>query len=190
MLCLVAALGCARAGAQSVTWTTNFYSVTGSNFREIRQSITESRPWKDSYDGDTKWRIQWSYQLNQTSGGCTCNSLITRTTITTTMPRWTPPADVLPEVKEQWTRYFTNLLQHEVGHARIGMAAATEIRRQIAQLAPADDCETLKKSIDEKARRIVDAHHAQDGIYDEQTNHGRPRDEPPFRVLPPNPRQY
>lgn len=126
-----------------------------------------------------------------TPGGCSCTGLRTTTTIATTMPRWLPPADVLPEVKEQWTHYFTNLLQHEVGHARIGMAAAAEVDRQIRQNSAASDCQTLKRTIDERANRIVEAHRAKDREYDQRTNHGRPTNGLPWRMRgPPGPRQY
>jgi predicted secreted Zn-dependent protease len=181
----------AAATAQTVHWTTNFYSVTGASFREIRQSIARSHPWKDGFDGDTQWRVQWSYQLTPTPNGCSCTSLRTTTTIVTTMPRWTPPAGVMPEVKEQWTRYFTNLLQHEVGHARIGIAAAAEVDRQVRQNSTASDCEILKRAIDERADRIVEAHRAKDREYDQRTNHGRPTNDPPWRTRGPRePRQY
>ena len=179
------------ASAQTFHWTTNFYSVTGANFREIRQSIARSRPWSDGFDGDTQWTVNWSYQLTPVPAGCVCTSLRTTTTIVTTMPRWLPPGDVLPEVKEQWTRYFTNLLQHEVGHARIGMAAAAEVDRQLRQNSTASDCQTLKQMIDERAERIVDAHRAKDREYDQRTNHGRPTNDPPWRTRGPRePRRY
>jgi predicted secreted Zn-dependent protease len=178
------------AHAQSIHWTTNFYSVTGADFREIRQSIASSRPWNDGFDGDTRWRINWSYQLTPTPSGCAYTGFRTTTTIVTTMPRWTPPTNVVPEVKEQWTRFFTNLMQHEVGHARIGMAAAAEINRQVLQIGGASDCEGMKREIDGLANRIVEIHHARDKEYDERTNHGRPTNEPPWRGRPPDRRQY
>ena len=168
--------------AQPVHWTTNFYSVTGSNFREIRQSIERSRPWKDSFDGDTRWTVGWNFNLTQTPAGCSFTSFRTTTTIVTTMPRWTPPPDIAPEVKGQWTRYFTNLLQHEVGHARIGMAAAAEVDKQIRQMTSTSDCETLRRAINERAERIVEEHRARDREYDRQTNHGRQTNDPPWRT--------
>jgi predicted secreted Zn-dependent protease len=181
----------AVASAQTIHWTTNFYSVTGANFREIRQSIATSHPWKDGFDGDTQWRVQWSYQLTPTPNGCSCTSFRTTTTITTTLPRWTPPDEVMPEVKEQWTRYFTNLMQHEAGHARIGMVAAAEVDRQVRQNSTASDCESLGKAINERAERIVENHRAKDREYDQRTNHGRPTNDPPWRARGPRePRRY
>ena len=157
----------------SVTWFTNFYSVTGANFREIRQSIGTSRPWRDDFDGDTRWEVNWRFTTVQFANGCTCSSYYTSVKITTTLPRWTPPADVLPEVKEQWTRYFTNLAQHELGHARFGLAAAAEVERRIASVGAQPDCAQLKQVISERANQAITEFRRREVEYDKNTNHGR-----------------
>ena len=160
--------------AQSpVVWTTNFYSVTGAHFREIRQSMARARPWKDSFDGDTRWEVQWRFNTVQSASGCACSGFSTTTRITTTLPRWTPPPDVLPEVKEQWTRYFTNLAQHEAGHARLGLAAAREVEKQIASVGAQADCVQLKQLINDRANQAVAEYRRREVEYDEQTDHGR-----------------
>jgi predicted secreted Zn-dependent protease len=155
-----------------VVWTTNYYSVTGASFREIRQSIAESRPWKDGFDGDTRWNVEWKFSLAEAASGCSCTSFSTTTKITTTLPRWQPPSDVLPPVKEQWTRYFTNLAQHEAGHARIGLAAATEVGKGISQTGAQPDCDQLKRTINERAGKVVDDYRAREKEYDRRTAHG------------------
>jgi predicted secreted Zn-dependent protease len=161
------------APAQIVQWTTNYYAVTGANFREIRQSIAASRPWQDSFDGDTRWTISWRFTAAPNASGCSCSSYSTTTKITTTMPRWTPPADVVPEVKERWTRYYTNLLQHETGHARLALAAAAEVRQRLSEIGVQPDCERLKNVIGERANRVVDDYRAREKEYDRRTDHGR-----------------
>ena len=162
-----------EARAQNfVVWTTNFYSVTGASFREIRRSIAASRPFQDGFDGDTRWNVDWKFTLADTGNGCSCTSFSTTTKIVTTLPRWTPPTNVFPEVKEQWTRYFTNLAQHEAGHARIGIAAATEVGRSISQSGAHPACEQLKRTINERAARIVDDYRAREKEYDRRTAHG------------------
>ena len=158
---------------RTVAWTTNFYSVTGTNFRDIRQSIASARPWRDDFDGDTRWEVTWRFTTVQFANGCTCSSFETSVKITTTLPRWTPPADVLPEVKEQWTRYFTNLAQHELGHARFGLAAAAEIERRIAGIGAQSDCAQLKQVINERANQAIAEFRRREVEYDKNTNHGR-----------------
>ena len=155
-----------------IVWTTNYYSVTGADFREIRQSIAASRPWKDGFDGDTRWNVEWKFSFAETANGCACSSFGTTTKIVTMLPRWTPPADVWPPVKEQWTRYFTNLAQHEAGHARIGTAAAAEIGKRINELGVQADCDRLKKMINERAEKVVEDYRAREKEYDRRTEHG------------------
>ena len=162
-----------------VVWTTNFYSVTGANFREIRQSIAASRPWADGFDGDTRWNVDWRFTLTDTASGCSCSSFSTTTKIVTTLPRWTPPADVLPQVKEQWTRYFTNLAQHEAGHARIGIAAAMEVGKRISDIGVQPSCDQVKRTINERADKVVEDYRAREKEYDRRTAHGtKPPDAP------------
>jgi predicted secreted Zn-dependent protease len=155
-----------------VVWTTNFYSVTGANFREIRQSIAASRPFQDGFDGDTRWSVDWKFSLAETASGCSCTSFSTTTKIVTTLPRWTPPTNVWPSAKEQWTRYFTNLAQHEAGHARIGTAAATEVGKSISQTGTQPNCDQLKRTISERAGKVVDDYRAREKEYDRRTAHG------------------
>jgi predicted secreted Zn-dependent protease len=164
--------GAASAPAQMVQWTTNYYSVTGANFREIRQSIAASRPWNDSFDGDTRWTISWNFTSSGSAAGCFAISVSTTTKITTTMPRWTPPTDVAPETKERWTRYYTNLLQHEIGHARIALAAAAEERQRLSALGTQPNCDALKGVINDRAGKVVDDYRAREKEYDRRTNHG------------------
>ncbi|HEY0550842.1 MAG TPA: DUF922 domain-containing protein [Verrucomicrobiae bacterium] len=162
----------ASASAQIVQWTTNYYAVSGANFREIRQSIAAMRPWKDPFDGDTSWTISWNFTSAGSGAGCSVISVSTTTKITTTMPRWTPPTDVAPETKERWTRYYTNLLQHEVGHARIALAAAAEVRQRLGTVGTQPDCNTLQGVINERAEKVVDDYRAREKEYDRRTNHG------------------
>src|SRR5215213_2250665 len=77
----------------SVSWTTNFYAVSGTNFREIRRAIEQSRPWKDNFDGDTRWEINWKFTTTQGPSGCSPSGFSTTTKIVVTLPRWTPPPD-------------------------------------------------------------------------------------------------
>ncbi len=166
-------------GQSFVVWTTNFYSVTGANFHEIRQSIAASHPWQDGFDGDTRWSVDWKFTLADTANGCLCSSFSTTAKIVTTLPRWTPPADVLPSVKEQWTRYFTNLAQHEFGHARIGIAAAAEVGKRISEVGAQPNCDQLKRTLNERAEKVVDDYRAREKEYDRRTSHGtRPPDAP------------
>jgi len=160
------------AAQSSFVWTTNFYSVTGGSFREIRQSINQSRPWKDPFDGITQWTVEWKFNFAPARNGCACSGPSTSTRIITTMPRWTPPTGVPTEVIEQWTRFFVRLARHEAGHARIGAAAAAAVRKAIEETGPQPDCDALKKLVTENAERAITEYRRRDSNYDRITEHG------------------
>ena len=165
------ALACVRA--QTVQWTTNFYNVTGADFRDLRRSIENARPWPEPFDGDTRWTVTWKFNFHETAAGCALASFSTTTKITTTMPRWTPPPDVRPETKERWTRYYTNLLAHETGHARLALAAAAEIRQRVGEAPAQASCDQLKRLLNERAEKVVADYRAREKDYDRRTDHGR-----------------
>ena len=77
-----------------------------------------------------------------------------------------------PAVKEQWTRYYTNLAQQEWGHARLGTAAAEEVIKKISEVPAQSECAALTRLVDERANRSVDDYHAREKKYDRRTNHG------------------
>ena len=162
----------AAAAQNSIVWTTNYYSVTGANFREIRQSIAAARPWPDSFDGDTRWTVKWNFKLSETASGCACSNVNTATKIVTTLPRWKPAPNTPPEVQEQWGRFILSLAQHEAGHARLGQAAVADVGKSLGAAGPQRDCDTLKRSLNDRANRIVENYRAREKEYDRRTEHG------------------
>ena len=165
------------ARAQIVQWTTNYYAVTGADFRAIRRSIESARPWSEAFDGDTRWTVTWKFNFHETAAGCALTGFSTTTKITTTMPRWTPPPEVRPETKERWTRYYTNLLAHETGHARLALAAAAAIRQRLGETPAQADSDRLKQVVNERAEKVVADHRAREKDYDRRTDHGRKAEE-------------
>jgi len=157
---------------QTVLWSTNYYSVTGASFREIRQSIAAARPWKDPFDGITKWTVNWKFTLRDGPRGCSLNTLVTTTTITTTLPRWNTPPDATAELRQQWSRYFVALAEHEAGHARIALAAADEVRRRGPTLGTRDSCEGLTQTINQELGKVLDDYRGREKEYDRRTEHG------------------
>ena len=162
------------AAQNSVTWTTNYYSVTGATLVEIRQSIRQSRPWKDRFDADgfTDWRVTWRFSLTSSASGCRCSSFTTQTTVVTTMPQWKAPTNATDLPSEIWQKYVTALGQHEAGHAQLAQAAAADLRRRSRDITEASDCETLKRQLNALGEQVIEEHRKRDQDYDERTRHG------------------
>ncbi|MBI3881879.1 MAG: DUF922 domain-containing protein [Verrucomicrobia bacterium] len=159
-------------GQSSVRWTTNYYSVTGTDFRAIRASIAKARPWKENFDAETRWRVEWRFNVAARDGGCVCTGFSTTTAIVTTLPAWTPPVDATPDTREQWARFFQGLVQHEAGHARNGTNAAAAIEKEFGRAGPPTDCDALKKILNDRADRVIADYRRRDEEYDRSTAYG------------------
>lgn len=157
-----------------IRWTTNYYTVTGATLPEIRQSMRQSRPWKEKFDldGMTEWRVTWQFNVTPTAGGCRCSSFGTQTTITITLPRWIAPTNASDTIKQIWQKYATALGQHEGGHAAIALAAAADVRKRVQEAGEGTDCTSLKQRINDLGRQVIDEHRKRDKDYDVQTQHG------------------
>ena len=158
--------------AQNVAWRTNCYTVTGATMHEIRQSMGRARPFPENFDGLTTWNVNWQFSSSETAEGCRCTSFSTKISITTFLPRWSPSAEASPRTKEQWTKFVNALADHELGHARIALAAAEEVRKQAVLITSAPSCQVLKEKLNSSAERVLDAHRQREKEYDRRTNHG------------------
>ena len=154
-------------------WRTNYYSVTGASIREIRRSMDHSRPWKEAnHSGRTEWRLEWRCEVTPEASGCRCSSFATTTTITNTLPRWTPPAAASDELKTAWVRFVKALGEHEDGHSRFALEAVADMHKRIKQLGPAPDCHQLRRRIDDLAGRVLEEYRQREKEYDRRTQHG------------------
>lgn len=172
-IALLALLPLAASAQNTLRWTTNHYIVTGTNLAQIRQSMEQARPWKDAeYLGRTDWRIDWRYEVESSANGCRCKSFTTQTTILITLPRWTPPAGTDEAVVQSWKKFINALGEHELGHARLALAALAELHKRVKDIASQPDCPGLRQKIDDTARRVIDEHRQRDRDYDVKTNHG------------------
>src|SRR6185436_10040415 len=99
-------LAAGNLAAQHVSCRTNYYAVTGSDLREIHQSLRRSQP-RDTggHEGFTVWNVSW--QFNTTHNGSTCrvSGFSTTTAINITLPRWVAPTNATDAIKTEWARY-------------------------------------------------------------------------------------
>jgi predicted secreted Zn-dependent protease len=158
----------------AVSWTTNYYPVSGATVREIHASLRSNRPWKSAAqnDGYTRWRVEWTFGVSPVGDKCRLTTFSTRTTVTITLPRWTAPTNATEEVRRAWERYISALGQHEAGHGQMAMAAAAEIQKRARESGEDGDCAALKQKINSLGQSIVEQYRTRDREYDERTRHG------------------
>ncbi|MFN3409516.1 MAG: DUF922 domain-containing protein [Limisphaerales bacterium] len=154
---------------------TNYYAVTGETVREIRQSMNAGRPGGRAAKTDalTTWTIRWRSQGVPGPEGWRLSHFSTDTTITFTLPMWRAPTNAAPEVRAAWSRYFTALLRHELGHAEFGRQAAMEVQQKVAGLGPEPSAHALRERVRQTVEAIIADHRRREVDYDQRTDHGR-----------------
>jgi predicted secreted Zn-dependent protease len=123
------------------------------------------------FHGYTEWKVSWRYQWNDRGdGGCALTSASANVQATITLPHL---ASGSPTVRAQFKPYIAALREHELGHYRIGVDAARDVRVRLQQVPPQADCRALKSLADRTARATVDEYKARNRQYDIETEHGR-----------------
>ena len=166
------------SAADSLNVRTNYYDVTGDTFQTIREEIVRRRPWKEECDAFTRWKVDWTFTMEDPGSGCRLKSLSVSTDITITMPRWNVAASEDAGLKAAWISYFKLLATHEEGHKQIALAAAKEARNCILQLKPAGSCSELESSINREGKKVIDQFAEREKVYDARTDHGRKQANP------------
>ena len=158
----------------TMTVTTNYYTVYGTGVRELRAALDQSRRLKDRSpsDASTDWDIRWAYKTITSETECRLLSVEIRTTITITLPRWVPRSEAPPDLQQQWQNYLKALLKHEDGHRALAQMAAGEVGRQMRSIKGAINCEALAALIKTKADATIAEYREKEAQYDRKTEHG------------------
>ena len=172
---LLLVFGMSDLFAQHVSCTTNYYTVTGSDLREIHQSFRRARPWRDTggHDGFTVWNVSWRFNSSYNGSVCRLTTFSTTTTINITLPRWIAPTNAPDVVRTEWDRYIRALGKHEYGHAQYAFAAAAEAQRRIKEVSEDASCDRLKQRATSLCNGIIEKYKQLDQSYDQRTDHGR-----------------
>src|SRR6266481_410974 len=176
MLVIGFASCCALAAMaeDTMTVTTNYYTVEGTSVRELRAALDQSRSLKGRSPSDarTAWDIRWSFQTISSETECRLRSVEIRTTITITLPRWVPSSNAAPDLQQRWQNYLKALLKHEDGHRVLAQLAAAEVGKQVRSIKGAPSCDALGESIKTKANATIAEYREKEAQYDRKTEHG------------------
>jgi predicted secreted Zn-dependent protease len=176
-LVLTFLLGLASLAGAEPTIMTNYdyYDIEGRTAAELRQQMNiYGVAWTNGsiYDAYTGWDVKWNYRYRLTDENCSIQSVTTTLTVEFRLPRWENHTSGTAALKKKWDAYMQSLIQHENGHKDIGVNAAVEIERSIAELEPAETCDDLAETANQLGRRIISKHAAAEREYDAQTNFG------------------
>src|SRR5881296_3030173 len=104
-----------------------FYDIYGSSVSQLREQITRLGP-AGGDDALTVWDLESRYTASPTTGGCVLRNVQVMLTVTTTLPRWTPPTEgASGRLVESWRAYLQRLRLHEAGHRQIAERNARDL---------------------------------------------------------------
>jgi predicted secreted Zn-dependent protease len=159
-----------------VTTQMNYYDVTGNTVTELNSSMRrESRlhnPTGPNYSALTNHKIRWRYKFRKNADSCAIDTVTTNVALTLMFPRLREDATTPAEARAKFLLYTKNLLTHEMGHADIGIAIATEIEQGIRNLPPAPTCDALKTIANTLGKNLLAQGKQRNIAYDARTDHG------------------
>jgi len=153
--------------------TKRYYSVQGKTAAEIRRNLNSRSPVivkNRRYDAYTRWFVTWKLQYISSNGNCTISKITTLIKIKHILPKI---SNELPSsLDNKWRKYFHALLDHESGHANMGIKAAIEIEENISNLPSFTQCTALRKEANELGQAIIRKYISLEKKYDIDTNYG------------------
>jgi len=153
----------------------DYYDIEGRTAAELRQQMNiYGVAWTNGniYNAYTGWNVKWNYRYRVTDHKCSFSSVTTTLNVEFRLPRWTDYAGGSSALKKKWDDYMESLRQHENGHKDLGIKAAIEIERSIAELKPAQTCDDLAETANALGRRVISEYAPKEREYDVQTNFG------------------
>ena len=151
-----------------------FYDLQVASGQSLSRAIDQASPIRQNgqiYHAYTSWQVQWNYWWREQRDG-RCQIDLTRTQLhaTITLPRLSG-GDA--QQRQRFTQYLSALREHELGHYRIGQAAAAEIDAALLQTPEHPSCAELQRQANQRANAILQRHIERERRYDRDTGHGR-----------------
>jgi predicted secreted Zn-dependent protease len=153
-----------------------YYDICGLCEKDLQCDLKDKCiTWTDGkkYDAVTSWEMKREYALNSAAGACSVEAFTVTVEVVFHLPRW-EHTDAAPRaLVDKWDRYMQNLLTHENGHRDLAVAAASDISRDVAELAPIGTCGELDRRIHDLSRIRMNKLVEEQKEYDIKTEHGR-----------------
>lgn len=173
--CAFACLIVSSSGAASATATRarlsdfpeariDYYELSAGSAAALREEMDRVGPADPQtgkrHDAYTSYNYRW--RLRSTPNGA-CEAEV-RETYAVTFPRLSAASVLRGRDRQKWDAYLVALDEHEAGHLARAAAVLPALRRALAS----GTCENA----DSRARQVLDAMHARQRVFDEETRHG------------------
>jgi len=173
---LLLALASSALAEPTVTISYDYYEIEGWTADDLRQQMDRHGiRWTDgnTFDAYTAWNVNWHYRYRIIDGECSMIKVTTTVKVVFRLPRWTDYENAPVDLQKKWDIYMQALKHHEDGHKDFGIKAAAEIERALAELEPAESCEELTETANDRGQQIISKYAEAEKDYDAETNFGK-----------------
>jgi len=139
--------------------------------QQLRDEIRRLGP-QGGDDALTVWDLEWTYGDAPAAHGCVLRNVRVTLTVTTTLPRWEPPAGTPARLVESWRTYLAHMRVHEAGHKAIAEQYARKLVAALGSLRGAT-CREVWDAAQRTATRVVEEGRTRNRAYDVETKHGQ-----------------
>lgn len=162
-----------------ITESFDYYDITGMSETELRRQMdVNGYLWNDGkrYAGMTFWNVRWMTYPRMIKESCAVDKIEATVDVNFRLPRWVNNSIASPNVQNWWTWYYAGLLKHENGHRDLGVEAAREVQRKIAEVQPHKTCKELYETANKVGNRVLEKYKQLERDYDARTKHGLEQD--------------
>ncbi|QMV64561.1 DUF922 domain-containing protein [Pseudomonas berkeleyensis] len=151
-----------------------YYDLQVASGQSLSRALDQASPIHENgqvFHAYTRWKVQWNFWWREQRDG-RCQIDLTRTLLNAsiTLPRL-GGGDA--QQRQRFEQYLSALREHELGHYRIGQAAAAEIDAALLATPEYPSCAELQQQANQRANAILQRYAEQEWQYDQQTGHGR-----------------
>jgi predicted secreted Zn-dependent protease len=153
----------------------DYYDIAGMSESELRRQMdVNGNLWNDGkrYAGMTFWNVRWMTYPRMNKDLCSVDKIDAFVDVKFRMPRWSNNSTAPANVQNWWTWYYDGLLKHENGHRDLGVEAARELQRKIAEVQPHKTCKELYETANKVGNKVLEKYKQLERDYDARTKHG------------------
>lgn len=157
-----------------------YFSISGESPAELSASIKANIPPMPNliegadpmaYAGPVVWEHVPTYGESPSTGACIVTAITSRVRYEATIPQWTSPSAVRPELLEWWTGVLEHIRWHEEQHIRI----LSDFVSQIPARTSGQPCNQIQAIVDQWNAELTAAQEAfdiQDGAWQPPAYYG------------------
>lgn len=151
--------------------TYQYYPIEGHTYNTLSSELNSKGP--NNYHAYTHWYVKWHYNYDKGFDDCSLKDISVSNTTSIIFPKWKNRNGASNALVNEWLRYRKALMQHELGHAKFGVQAQSEIQNALQNLSPASSCNLMGQTANQMAYKILNHYQKKDKSYDQETEHGK-----------------